>query len=698
MAGPRMVAERFALSERLGQGGMGIVWRATDELLGREVAVKQVQTHRAGHERLIREARAAARLNHPGAVTVHDVVSDEDEVFIVMELVAAPTLADLVERDGPLPRERVARIGLGLLEVLAEAHRIGIVHRDVKPANVMVLTGDRIKLADFGVARISGDPTLTREGTVLGSPAYMSPEQTRGERGHAATDMWALGATLYYAVEGVVAFGRETYEGCIAAVLTQPPPPPLRSGADLGGLLLALLEKDAAHRPATGDIRRTLECVAAGTRPAPDPSPLGGETSVDAAEQRPASRAHTTDRDPKPRLSQVRDLIHGHPPAGKGTRAAARRRTLIAALSAVFALALAVPVWLVLRDPAPRVGAVEHTLRPRRPTGPLIRRLSLCRAEGANVNDVTSIATTAVSGRPTAIAGCEGGTTRSADLTSGSPGRSYVVKDALLVQSVAVGTLGGRQVVVAGTQPGGSSSPDIAIWDLASGSRAGKAFSGNVNGVTSVRIGMLHGRQVVVSGSFDTTIYTWDPATGHPVAPRIDAHSEVISLALTTLDGRRVVVEGGYGATVRVWDVATGAQVGRAFAGHRSGGADTYVRSVALGTVGERQVAVSTGDDDTIQVSDLATGRPVGAPIAAPAGTAAVTSVRRRQVIVSGDSDGAVRLWDLATHKPIGRPLVDAGHGRVSALTTMTLNGHPVALAGYADGTVGVWRLDIPGA
>ena len=212
----RRIADRYAMrTPPLGRGGMGVVWRARDTVLGREVAIKEVQVPAALPDderarirgRVMREARVAARLNHAGAVTLHDIIDEDGHPFIVMELVEAPTLTDLVDERGPLPPAEVAATGLALLDTLEAAHRVGIVHRDVKPGNVMVRPDGSTKLADFGIASVQGDPVLTAStGLLAGSPAYMAPEQAEAEFGPIgpATDLWALGATMYFAAGGLV--------------------------------------------------------------------------------------------------------------------------------------------------------------------------------------------------------------------------------------------------------------------------------------------------------------------------------------------------------------------------------------------------------------------------------------------------------------------------------------------------------------
>jgi serine/threonine protein kinase len=250
----RLLGGRYRLRSVLGRGGMGIVWRAVDEVLGRDVAVKEVLVPRGLeddarevlHKRMLREARAAARLSHPGIVTVHDVVEVDGSPWIVMEFVEARTLQDTVDEDGPLPPGQVAEIGRQLLGALRTAHLAGILHRDVKPANVM-LSDERAVLTDFGIAHMEGDVSLTQTGIVMGSPAYIAPERAQGDRPGPPADLWALGATLYMAVEGNPPHDREDILSTLAAVMMEDVPEPKRAGP-LAPLLLGLLVKDPTTR------------------------------------------------------------------------------------------------------------------------------------------------------------------------------------------------------------------------------------------------------------------------------------------------------------------------------------------------------------------------------------------------------------------------------------------------------------------
>jgi len=260
-----VIAGRYRLGKILGRGGMGAVWQGTDTLLDRDVAVKEIYLPGAEHgpvdpddpriRRAIREAQAAAQLRHPNIVTVHDVALDAGRPWIVMELVDGPSLADVIAKDGALPSARTAEIGLQVLDALSAAHRRGTVHRDVKPANILIDT-DRAMLTDFGIAAVEDASALTMTGQMVGSPAYMAPERINGDTAAPATDMWALGVTLYTAVAGRSPFHREDTQATIVAILTRPPPVPIGVG-NLWPVLAGLLEKDPARR-LTADRARPL--------------------------------------------------------------------------------------------------------------------------------------------------------------------------------------------------------------------------------------------------------------------------------------------------------------------------------------------------------------------------------------------------------------------------------------------------------
>jgi hypothetical protein len=316
----RRIADRYVLEEPLGRGGMGVVWRARDTVLQREVAIKRVDVPvsmpapgvGAVRRRVLREARAAAALNHANAVTVFDVLEEDDHAYIVMELVQAPTLKEVVDSRGPLPPSEAAAVGLGVLDALSAAHARGITHRDVKPANVMLAGTGAVKLADFGIASVKDDPKITATGMVLGSPQFMAPEQARhGEAGPPA-DMWGLGATLYFAVEGKPPFEKEGGPiPVLTAVLHEDLPHPQRAGA-LVPVIERLLSKEPGDRPSEARVRRMLEGVSSGEPAAPAAMTAfatGADTvpeermeertpAAEIAEPRPAPRPGSQDRRP----------------------------------------------------------------------------------------------------------------------------------------------------------------------------------------------------------------------------------------------------------------------------------------------------------------------------------------------------------------------------------------------------------------
>ncbi|MGW4896460.1 ABC transporter substrate-binding protein [Kitasatospora sp. NPDC004240] len=279
-----LIAGRYRLVERIGQGGMGRVWRGTDrQLFDREVAIKEIifppglddEERATLLRRFTGEARAAVSLHHPGIITIHDVVEHEGSPVIVMEFVRGQSLAAAIREQGRLPVRRVAEIGAVLLGALAEAHAAGIVHRDIKPDNVL-LTRDRVVLTDFGIAYLSNATTkLSHSGLILGTPQYMPPEQLEGKRPTPANDLWALGATLYHAVEGRPPFDAEGLHALAIAVFVRPHRPPTQAGP-LAPLLEALLAKDPAER---AGVAEAIELISVALRES-DTRPAGAVTAV----------------------------------------------------------------------------------------------------------------------------------------------------------------------------------------------------------------------------------------------------------------------------------------------------------------------------------------------------------------------------------------------------------------------------------
>ncbi|MDG4826697.1 serine/threonine-protein kinase [Asanoa sp. WMMD1127] len=352
-----LIAERYRLLEPVGSGGMGRVWLARDEMLHRDVAVKEVQPpewmsaqERAElSERTLREARTAARLSHPNVVQIFDVVYAEGSPWIVMEYVRSRSLHQVIESEGPLPPRRVAEIGLNILDALCAAHAKGVLHRDVKPHNVLISEDGRVVLTDFGLATFDGDSAVTRAGMVMGSPQYVAPERASDGTSTAEADMWSLGATLYAAVEGRSPFYRRTTLATLTALATSPPDPAKLAGP-LRPVLVGLLRKDPRQRLSADEVDRLLRRVLdPSVKPRPRRLPRPRRPDGAVTDQVDPSAAPTVALDPDGRPRAAAWRARGTT-IGLGDGRSGRRRVAVISAGAVVAVLLAGTAWALNRS------------------------------------------------------------------------------------------------------------------------------------------------------------------------------------------------------------------------------------------------------------------------------------------------------------------------------------------------------------
>ncbi|WP_406156096.1 protein kinase [Streptomyces sp. NBC_00882] len=335
----RLIAGRYRLLSPLGEGGMGTVWRARDEVLHREVAVKEV---RAPHglatseverlyARLEREAWAAARVANRNVVTVYDVATQDGRPWIVMELVRGISLAELLDAEGPLSPQRTAHIGAEVLSALRAAHEAGVLHRDVKPANVLLSNDGRVVLTDFGIAQVEGSSALTMTGEVIGSPEFLAPERALGRTPGPESDLWSLGVLLYAAVEGNSPFRQDTPLSTLRAIVDEELPPPYRAGP-LTPVIEGLLRKDPAQRLPADRAEQELRIIGAGGTPRADAVQAGPYAPTMAAPfpQEPPTAPYR----PAPTPTSTPVAASGPPERN--------RRATVVLVAGVLALALAI--------------------------------------------------------------------------------------------------------------------------------------------------------------------------------------------------------------------------------------------------------------------------------------------------------------------------------------------------------------------
>ncbi len=389
---------------------MGRVWKARDEVLHRDVAIKELvpppgltdEERREMRERSLREARAIARLNHANVVRIFDVLRTDGDPWIVMEYVASKSLQDTLAEDGPVSVAQTVEIGLGVLGALSAAHKAGVMHRDVKPGNVLLGDDGRVVLTDFGLATIPGDPNVTRTGMVLGSPAYISPERARDGSAGPEADLWSLGATLYAAVEGKSPYARPSAIGTLAALATEPIPPPKNAGP-LKAVLNGLLRKDPNER-ITAEVAERLLRRAGGKR-------SRGISLLDGV-RRPGPNGPREPRlpvVPAPRPAESADRPVSPPPSAAATTSAATSAG--AATPAADATPTAVFSSGAVADPTAVVPAEPTAAAPAEPTAPIDRPSDADPSEAEPTAKVTAApdtsgdGTTNVDDEPTVVDG-----------------------------------------------------------------------------------------------------------------------------------------------------------------------------------------------------------------------------------------------------------------------------------------------------
>ncbi|MFG2001821.1 WD40 repeat domain-containing serine/threonine protein kinase [Spirillospora sp. NPDC048911] len=663
----QLVAGQYRLVAEIGRGGFGVVWRARHERLGRDVAAKKLflATH-AGtlgadqwqerSRRTFREARSAARIVHPAAVRIYDVVEHEGDPWIIMELVDGRSLNAVVRSQGPLPPRRVAEIGLRIVGALSAAHQAGVVHRDVNPANVLI-SGRGAVLTDFGIAVIQGDPSLTHTGVVMGAPAYTSPERARGEQAVPASDLWSLGATLYYAVEGGRPFPGPNANAVLYSILTTDPPVPRLAGP-LTPVLNGLLHRDTAQRLTAAETAATLEGLLRDE---------GVWAAADATTIRTGAEQSAERTDPLPGEARAprRYALHLGNGAGGGSArrpaltTSARRRTL--ALSIVSAVVLALLVGLSQRngaapDPRDRQGAASAAANAPRLIGTLtgdrVRSVAFSHDGSmlATGGDGTAVRLWDVAGRRQT--GALHGQQHTVFSTAFSPddrtlaaggydGRVILWNTTTRRRKSGFGMVGNSVGSLAFSPDGKilacAGSDAVRLWSTADRSWASTLRSPAAYESVFTTAFSRQG-QLAVAGS--ATIRLWNSGMGEGrkaksvTLAKVDA---VVSSLAFSRDGGTLAA-GGFDGKVRLYDTIR-RRPRATLTGH-----DKSITAVAFHP---RTRALASAGGETVRLWDTTTGRSTAVLRQGRAVVNALAFSPDGRVLATGDDDGAVRLYEI---------------------------------------------------
>ena len=657
-ARPRLVAGRYLLLRELGRGGMGTVWLANDQLVTRHVAVKELRPpgQLSGAEldafrrRALREATSAARIHHPNAVTLYDVIpatADDAAVYLIMELIEGPTLAQLIQSQGRLPDAVAAGYGLQLLDVLDAAHALGIIHRDVKPANVMITPGGQVKLADFGIAHIAGDARLTRSG-VMGTQAYMAPELFESAPITPAADLWALGATLYAATSGHGPFDRDTTAATLRAILIDDIPVPACSPG-LAAAITGLLQRDPARRAIIGQAQlRQAATVPAIPPPQIMPAPPGppqasgppwtgatGQASESATGGKPVlsrpapswEQATTTRAPSSPPFPVPPPTAPRHPPTRRRLArlldpAEPQRRRRVIAFGTALVIAVA-------------GGAVGGVLATRESPSSIALRLRATitnpgNGEAADIAfspNSALLATSNTEGDDTLWKAANG--TKDEDLSNGGYGGGYVAFSP-----------DGHTLALPGN--GG-----VELWNSATDSPGGNLTSALP--VTYSVAFRPDGSMLAGGGTRGVTL--WNVATQQPITT-LSASGSVLAQVLFSPDGKLLAASNDTGQ-VYLWDVSSRRLITTLTPFGSSHGYALYTWLAFSPDGSTLAVAGGTAPDGAVRLWTVAS-QTWGATLTDPhANSAGVTFSPDGRVLAVADANGNVYLWNPATRKLI---------------------------------------------
>jgi eukaryotic-like serine/threonine-protein kinase len=659
----QLIAHRYELKTIIGKGAMGAVWCARDTMLKRDVAIKEVifpsrvsaEEQRLLCARLIREAHAAARLSHPAVVIVHDVVEDTGLPWIVMEWFDGGSLQDLILSDGPLPYRRVAEIGLQVLDALCTAHSAGVVHRDVKPSNVLV-NGSRVKLTDFGAASVRDHPTLTTPGLVIGTPAFMAPEHARGKP-VPESDLWSLGATLYAAVEGRPPFSGGDNVTVLAAVLTSSPDPPRLAGP-LEPVLRGLLRADPAERltvERTASMLREVAAAPLNRTPIGTSAPGPRYTPTQPRTPRLQSAITLTGARRPPEAPHRPEMLPGTP-AAAGTGAA------------TYPERAGIRIERERRPQPRRAGQVDEQIRKTS------RRWRIILPSLAGLVAVVIVIVVAMQ----------------TGVESYAPSRSIPYPSGVSVPDGVVALSPDGKMLAVGTGTPGGAGDGVYFWNVASGRYLGSVSVPSQAGVNAMAYSP--DGTLLVGVTNNGLGYVWDVRTGSEISSFNGNQGSLNAVAFSP-DGT-VIAYSGTDGIIDLWDIKSQRQIST-FGGSSETNATSLAfspdgKELAVGYYdGSAQIWSTSTDhllfdlDDQAALQNSPAGDCISEIAFSPDG----------RTLAGGDCDGSTYLWDPATGRQTAT-LTDPGSGnRTVSGIAFSGSGTTLATADYDQSTTYLWDV-----